>query len=91
MFGGQGFREAQQGEVAAAVAERVLPLRYVFVRADGGGDRALSGHADESYGVPRARGDDMARGEHPVGGEQHPGTEHLAVRRLDAGDPCRRA
>jgi hypothetical protein len=87
VFGGQGRRQAQQGEVAAAVAEGVLALGHVLVGADGGGDGAEAGHADQADGVVVAGPDDMAGGEDPFGREEHPRTEDPPVRRLDARDP----
>ncbi|GAA3115747.1 hypothetical protein GCM10017687_31360 [Streptomyces echinatus] len=67
---GQRCGQAQQGEVAAAVAE-VLALGHVLVGADGGGHGAQVGNGDQADGVGVARADDMACGEHPFGREQY--------------------
>ncbi len=87
--GGQRCREAQQGEIAAAVAEGILALGHVLVGADGRGHGGEAGDADQADGVVVAGADDMCGGEHACGVEQHARAEDAPVRRLDAGDPGR--
>jgi hypothetical protein len=87
VLGGQRRGQAQQGEVAAAVAEGVLALGHVLVGVDGGGHGGEAGYADQADGVGAAGADDVAGGEDPLRGEQHPRAEDPPVRRLDARDP----
>ncbi len=89
VLGRQGRGQAQQGQVAAAVAEGVLALRHVFVPAGGGGHGGQAGDADQADGVAVTGADDVCGGEDPLGGEQHARAQDPAVRCLDARDPGR--